>query len=338
MVYLKEIKTVIYMTVFIIIFMLLAACLLIKINPFNENGQAIYYNADGKIDLQGDNYVKLYNIKDKKVEKIELEEYVKGVVASEMPVSFDEKALEAQAVAARTYYIAKRIDPCSQAIKGEICNTTHCQVYTTKEENLNKWAPSEAQKNWDKICDAVEKTKGQVLVYNGEVIKYPQFFATSSGKTESSVDVFARDVPYLKSTDSEGEEIAPKYTSSVKLSISSFVNAINEKYKNAKVTNQNAKEKVKINSNTEGGAVKEIILGDEKIDGTSFRKLFNLNSTNFTLSFSDKDVEINCKGYGHGVGMSQWGANVMAKQGKTYDEILKHYYSGVEIWEIRFKF
>ena len=334
--YIYELKIVAYITVFIIIFMLGIACIF-STGLFDNTQKDNTKNDDSEIVIEGGGYIKLYNNTTKKIEEIELEEYVKGVVASEMPANFDEEALKSQAVAARTYYLAKRLENCSQASGAEICNTTHCQVYTSKEVNLSKWAASKAEENWNKISKAVDDTKGQVLVYKDEVLRYPQFFATSSGKTESSVDVFARDIPYLKSTDSLGEEIAPKYTSSIKFDISDFVNTINKSYKNAKVTIQNIKEKVKINSNTEGGAVKEITIGDEIIEGASFRKLFNLNSANFSFDFMPDKVQINCKGYGHGVGMSQWGANVMAKQGKGYDEILKHYYTGVKIKNIKFK-
>lgn len=206
----------------------------------------------------------------------------------------------------------------------------------SKDERISKWSKSEAESNWEKIQKAVLDTKGQVLTYDGSVLEYPQFFATSSGKTEDAKDVFSMDVPYLKSEDSKGEEIAPKYKTSTQIPINDFINKINSKYKGVNANKSNLSSLIKILSFTEAGSVKEIKIGNEIVKGTEFRTLFNLNSTNFTLDFQQDSVEVNCKGYGHGVGMSQWGANAMAKSGSKYDEILKHYYSGVEIQEINY--
>ena len=160
-----------------------------------------------------------------------------GVVASEVPASFNEEALKAQAIAARTFYMNKRNNPCKDAKnKGaEICDTTNCQVYMSKEERITKWSSSEAESNWNKIQKAVLDTKGQVLTYENSVLEYPQFFATSSGKTEDAKDVFSIDVPYLKSEESKGEEIAPKYKTTIEIPINEFINKINAKYSTANV-------------------------------------------------------------------------------------------------------
>lgn len=291
-----------------------------------------------KITFPSNGKVKLYHRSEDRVEEIDLEEYVMGVVASEVPANFEEEALKAQAVAARTFYMSKRNNPNKEEKEkgAEICDTTHCQVYMSKDERISKWSKSEAGSNWEKIQKAVLDTKGQVLTYDGSVLEYPQFFATSSGKTEDAKDVFSMDVPYLKSEDSKGEEIAPKYKTSTQIPINDFINKINSKYKGVNANKSNLSSLIKILSFTEAGSVKEIKIGNEIVKGTEFRTLFNLNSTNFTLDFQQDSVEVNCKGYGHGVGMSQWGANAMAKSGSKYDEILKHYYSGVEIQEINY--
>lgn len=282
--------------------------------------------------------VKLYRKEQDKVEEIDLEEYIMGVVASEVPANFNEEALKAQAVAARTFYMNKRINPDKEAEKygAEISDTTNCQVYMSKEERLAKWSSKDGESNWSKIEKAVLDTKGQVLTYEGVVLEYAQFFAVSSGKTEDAKDVFSIEVPYLKSEESKGEEIAPKFKTTMSIPVDEFVNKINGKYANANVKKGNLNTSIKIDSYTEGGGVKTIRVGNETIKGTEFRELFNLNSTNFTLDFGKDAVKINCTGYGHGVGMSQWGANAMAKNGSTYDEILKHYYKGVEINEITY--
>lgn len=339
----KDIRIIITMTLFIFAVLIILPLTFLevardKINPFDLNNDNIVKKSSD-ITFPLDGKVKLYNKEKDTVEEIDLEDYIMGVVASEMPASFDEEALKAQAIAARTFYMNKRINPCKDSEKkdAEICDTTHCQVYMSKEERMSNWSKKESEKNWDKIENAVKDTKGQVLTYEGKVLEYPQFFAISSGKTEDSKDVFSSDIPYLKSEDSMGEEIAPKYKTSIEIPINEFVSTINEKYPKIKATIKNIKSLIKINSYTEAGGVKEIQMGEESIKGTEFRQLFSLNSTNFTLNFSNSSVTVNCIGYGHGVGMSQWGANVMAKNGSKYDEILKHYYSGIEIQQIHYK-
>lgn len=338
----KDITAIGSITLIIMAFLIIVPIIIIKtpfegFNPFNLSDNSIKYKKGEGIFIKGDATVRLYNTETTKIEEIELEEYIAGVVAAEMPANFESEALKAQSVAARTFYFSKRMNPCPKAEGAEICNTTHCQVYISKEERLSKWSSSVAESNWNKIVDAVQGTKGQVLVYEDELVKYPQFFSTSSGKTENSVDVFANEVPYLKSVDSPGEEVATRYEESKKVSLSAFVETINNKYSKAKVSSNNIQNQISILSNTDGGAVKEIKLGGERIKGTEFRTLFSLNSANFTITYIGSEVVINCKGYGHGLGMSQWGAKAMAVNGSKYDEILKHYYSDVDIEVVKYE-
>ena len=337
----SSIKIIAIMTLIIFTILIILPLIFLRvgkgsINIFNLNNENIVKSSEITFPINGK--VKLYHKEEDSVEELDLEEYIMGVVASEVPASFNEEALKAQAIAARTFYMSKRNNPDKDSKnKGaEICDTTNCQVYMSKEERMSKWSSSEAESNWNKIQKAVLDTKGQILTYEGSVLEYPQFFATSSGKTEDAKDVFSMDVPYLKSEESKGEEIAPKYKTTVEIPINEFVNKINTKYTTANVKKSNLASLIKIESYTEAGSVKEIKIGNESIKGTEFRGLFNLNSTNFKFDFEKDIVKINCTGYGHGVGMSQWGANVMAKNGSTYDEILKHYYSGVEIQEIKY--
>lgn len=334
-------KIIIIMTLIIFAVLIILPLIILRgdeysIGKFSLNNDNIVKNS--KITFPSNGKVKLYHKKDGVVEELDLEDYIMGVVSSEVPADFEEEALKAQAVAARTFYMNRRNQPCKDAqSKGaEVCDTTNCQVYMSKSERMKSWGSSQAQNNWNKIEKAVQETKGQVLTYDGKVLEYPQFFATSSGKTENAKDVFSVDVPYLKSEESKGEEIAPKYKTSLKISIDDFVNKINTKYPKANVAKNDLAARVKVKSHTEAGGVKEIQIGDEVIKGTEFRELFGLNSTNFNLDFGTSVVIANCTGYGHDVGMSQWGANVMAKNGAKYDEILKHYYSGVEISEIKY--
>lgn len=289
------------------------------------------------VKLKGESTVKVFITSENKVQDVDLEEYIVSVVSSEMPADFEIEALKAQSIAARTYLAAKKVKHCDKAGDGEICDTIHCQVYMSKESRIEKWKDSDGEANWNKIKEAVDDTKGKVLSYDGELVMYPQFFSTSSGKTEKAVDVFSNDVPYLVSVETTGEEVAPKFKSEEPIDINEFINTVNNEYHKAGLTKENIKNQIEIINRTESGGVKEIRLGDEKIKGTEFRTLLKLNSTNFEFEISDTEIKFNCKGYGHGVGMSQWGANVMAKEGQKYDYILKHYYTGVDIVDLEFK-
>ncbi|EHR1326641.1 MAG: stage II sporulation protein D [Clostridium perfringens] len=275
--------------------------------------------------------VEVYISKENKVEKVPLEEYVLSVISSEMPATFHEEALKAQSILARTFVINKLITGCNNIKEGNICDTTHCQAYLNINERKKAWG-KEGDEYLKKLKKVVKETEGKVLSYNDQLVKYPQYFSTSSGNTEDAVAVFSEDVPYLKSVQSPGEEISPKYESEISMSISDFKGKIKKSIPNSNLGN-NINEEVKILSRNKGGTVDDIKIGDVTIKGKEFRKIFGLNSANFTLEVLEDKINIKCLGYGHGVGMSQWGANVMAKEGSKYDEILEHYFKGSKIEE-----
>ncbi|MDY6013289.1 stage II sporulation protein D [Clostridium sp.] len=335
----ESIKKIGLITGFILIFTLIIPFILMGSSIKNFISPTEEISSEKKIDIamEGENKVKVYMTSEKKVKKIDVEEYILGVVSSEMPATFEEEALKAQAIAARTFYYSKRMKNCNLASGGEICDSIHCQVYMDKEERLKKWPKEDRDKYYEKVKKAVEDTKGQVLTYDNEIVLYPQFFSTSSGKTENAEDVFSSKVPYLKSVSSEGEEVSASYESEKEVTNKDFAAIVNSKYNKANLSSSNISKKVQIKSRTDGGSVKEIQLGGTIIKGTEFRSLFDLKSANFTLEYSQNKVKIKCKGNGHGVGMSQWGANLMAKEGKGYEEILKHYYTGVELGKIIYK-
>ena len=265
------------------------------------------------------------------MEKVPLEEYVLSVVSSEMPATFHEEALKAQSILARTFVINKLIAGCNNIKEGNICDTTHCQAYLNINEKKKAWG-KDGDEYLKKLKKVVKETEGKVLSYNDQLVKYPQYFSTSSGNTEDAVAVFSEDVPYLKSVESPGEEISPKYESEISISISDFKSKIKKSIPNSDLGN-NITEEVKILNRNTGGTVNDIKIGEATIKGKEFRKIFGLNSANFTLEVLDDNIKIKCLGYGHGVGMSQWGANVMAKEGSKYDEILEHYFKGSKIEE-----
>ena len=279
--------------------------------------------------------IKVYMTKQCKIKEMDLEEYVKGVVASEMPAEFSLEALKAQAVAARTYALAHMKEyggsSCPKAKNANLCDTIHCQVFKYKEERMKSWPKLKKYKYWAKIERAVDETKMEVITYDDEVIKEPYYFSTSSGNTENSVEVFANEVPYLKSVKSPEDKISPKFKTKVVYSEKELFNIINKSYPNSLRSNKRLKNQLSIESRTKAGSVKILRMGRTKISGIKFRSLLGLNSSNFTFNFKGNNVEIFCRGYGHGVGMSQWGANALAKKGENYKNILKHYYTGIKI-------
>ena len=284
--------------------------------------------------------IKVYITKEKKIVEIFLEEYVRGVVAAEMPAEFSLEALKAQAVAARTYALSHMEkygkQKCTEAKGADVCDTVNSQVYMSKEERLDSWPNKTKGELWNKITEAVMSTEEQVITFNGELALSPYYFSTSSGRTENAVDIFNTDVPYLKSVQSNGEEISPNFKSIQKITYNELVKKLNISYPKAGLTTSKIKNQIKILNNYEGGSVKNIKLGNLTITGVRFRSLLGLNSDNFILEFNSKNISIICKGYGHDVGMSQWGANVMGNSGKTYKEILTHYYNRVNILKMKY--
>lgn len=342
----EGIKIILVTTICILLFMIITPSMLIKSKRIEgselsgadmQTEPTVSTVEIRDIILSGDETVSVYITSQNKIVNVPLEEYISGVISNEMPASFEMEALKAQAIAARTYLASRKIKKCVKANGADICDSTHCQVYTSKAVRLELWDESVRDENWNKISEAVELTKGQVLSYQNELVLYPQFFSTSSGKTENSVDLYWADLPYLKSVESSGEEIAPKFESEVSMTISEFIDKFNNNYPSSALNENNIESNINIISKSEAGGVKEIKVGDETIRGQDFRFLYGLNSSNFTYQIDEESIVFKCKGYGHGVGMSQWGANVMAKEGKSYEEILKHYYTGVEITNLKFE-
>ncbi len=328
----------------VIIFMIILPTTVItnsatKIKDKNED-KAVMSNintsTNTEIKFAGQEMINVYITSKGKVEEVNIEDYVCGVVASEMPAEFNIEALKAQAIASRTYLASKAVNNCVNGHGADVCDSVHCQVYKSKEESIAKWDSTKAQEYWSKIEEAVKATAGQVISYNGELVMYPQFFATSSGKTENSADANWGNIPYLKSVSSTGEESAPKYQSEKSISIAEFINSVNIKYPDANMNTANIASQIAVLSRSEAGGVKTLKVGNKELSGSEFRFLVGLNSTNFTYIIKEDEIIFNCKGYGHGVGMSQWGANAMAKRGENYEAILKHYYTGVDISNLKF--
>lgn len=279
--------------------------------------------------------INVYNHKLGKTQAMDMEEYLYGVLAGEMSAEFDIEALKAQALAARTYVKYKENQGKNSKHKNAIVCTDfrHCQEYKSPEELEKIKGKSWMKNSYTKIEQAVNETKGQIITYKGKPI-LTLYFSTSSGKTENSEEVFSTKYPYLKSVDSPYDKNAPKYISTLELSNSDFVNLFKKSYSDIKIDENNLSDQIKIEQRSEGGAVESIKIGNKKIKGTDVRNILSLNSANFEIGFKNNSVQINVKGYGHGVGMSQWGAQGMAEEGYKYYEILSHYYTGTNITDI----
>lgn len=324
-------KNIVAYIIFILFMTILLPLFLVKGCDVDKKENSIKSNQQ-KI-IEGKELVKIYNIKTNTTDEMELEEYIKGVVASEMPAAFHIEALKAQAIAARTYALT-RIERFKSGhpdhIAASLCTGVHCQAYLTLEELEQVHGRGWIIEYWPKINQAVDETKNMVVTFEGELID-AMFHSASGGMTEDSENVFATAKPYLRSVSSPNEESAPKFKGSITMSFNDFVKKIQEVVPNIKITKRNVTQVIKVADKSETGRIKKLMIGDKIIEGRDFRTLFNLNSTNFKINLIGDNIEIETIGNGHGIGMSQWGANGMAKNGSSYEEILKHYYQGVEI-------
>lgn len=254
------------------------------------------------------------------IEQIPLEKYLIGVLAGEMPVSYNIEALKAQAVAARTYTINK-IEQNKEK-EYDVIDTTNDQVYKDEEQLKEIWK-EKYNENKRKLKQAIKETNGEYLTYDGKPI-HAFFFSTSSGKTENCKDVFGEALPYLVSVSSTWDQSSPSYEGELTITKEEFCN---------KLEIECGDIKINIERN-ETNSIKDITINDKTIKGTDFRFKLGLKSTNIEIDQINNNIIIKSKGYGHGVGMSQYGAKEMANKGYKYDDILKYYYQGVEFKKI----
>lgn len=265
------------------------------------------------------------------VKEMDMETYLRGVVRAEMPASFELEALKAQAVAARTYLLYKmERGGSANHPDADICdNINCCNAYKSEAEAAANWGMSTAIYE-EKIQRAVAETDGQVILYeNAPVLAV--FHSSSAGATQNVEDVWKQTLPYLRSVDSpEGADAVPNYNSTATFSLTDFKELIISQYPTANLSGSPSNWFTNIRQ-TETGAVLSLQVGGVELTGVELRTLLGLRSTTFTISFTDDSVIFSVTGYGHGVGMSQYGANVMAQEGKTYEEILTHYYTGTTI-------
>lgn len=291
---------------------------------FNEEKPIVNTEKESKttnIENDKEIIVSVFRTQKNRVEDVPLEEYVMGVVATEMPADFEIEALKAQALSARTNIILSKINGVN-SIDGDVSDTTTDQVYKSTEELKTIWGKDFPWKI-KKIKEAVEVTKGEILTFNEKPIT-ASFFSTSNGRTENSEEYWSTALPYLRSVDSPWDLNSPKYQTQVSMNVSDFEKKLNIKLPNSKNVGT-------INKRTTGGRISEFVINGKKYTGREIREKLGLKSTDFSMTRNGNEIIIQTKGYGHGVGMSQYGANGLAIEGKKYSDIVHYYYQGVQI-------
>ena len=268
------------------------------------------------------NTIRVKNEKTGQITKIPFEEYIKGVVAGEMPATFELEALKAQAVASRSYAMYQMT--ATKDKDYDVLNTTANQVYLTDEQLKENWKDEYTEK-LNKIKTAIAETTGEYLTYKGQIVN-AMFFSTSVGKTENSEEVFVSALPYLRSVDSIWDQDSPVYTDTYTFDLKDFYTKLNLPY-NEKLT-------IEVTEKTSTGRTKKLKINNQELNGRDIATKLSLRSNYFDIVQNENKITITTKGFGHGVGMSQYGANGMAKEGYKYDQILKHYYQNTEIKKI----
>lgn len=271
------------------------------------------------------NYTNNLNVRVKRdtgIVTVPLEDYVVGVLAGEMPIEFEMEALKAQAVAARSYVLKKM--SYNKEKEYDVVDTIMNQVYLDNDYLKKTWGKDYVKKI-NKLKTAVIETNYQYVDYNGNIAD-TMFFSTSVGETENSEEVFSNKVPYLKSVSSTWDEISPVYKLNYQFKLNEFLNKLDLPYSNF--------IKLEVIDSTSTGRVKKIKINEKTFDGSVVVTKLKLKSNHFTIKQDGDTINITTKGYGHGVGMSQYGAQGMALNGYSYEEILMHYYQGTSIKKI----
>lgn len=267
---------------------------------------------------------KIFDKESNTVIEMTAEEYIFGVTAAEMPALYNEEALKAQAVAAYTFALYRREE---NADKDYDITTDHTadQSFITEEKARERWG-DKADEYVEKLKKVINEVKGLAITYDGKPI-LAVYHAISSGRTENCRDIWGNDPPYLKAVDSSFDRLCPNYISKLTVSKEEFCEKLSGKVE----FSGNPNEYISIKEQTESGTVRTVAVCGKEISGAEIRSVFSLRSSNFEVSYNDGAFTFTVYGYGHGVGLSQFGADYMAKQGSDFKEILTHYYSGCKV-------
>lgn len=331
-------KVFIYFFVFLLVFFLLPAFFTKKnVEAKVSSNDVSNENAEKKAEIENYDYknygsIKLLHTKTGEVEEVAIDTYLVNVVSAEMPADFEIEALKTQAVVARTYTIYKIQN--KKHDNADICDDSACcQAWVSKEERFARWEESVRESNWQKIEQAVNETKGKIITYEGKPIN-AFFHSNSGGKTEIPVNVWGgTGYPYLQVVETSGEDNYTQYNSEVVLSKEELLEKLKVNYSDISIDFNN-NDDLKILEYTDSGRVKTVKFGNHNLSGTDTRSLLGLRSTNFEIIKENENIKFSVKGYGHGVGMSQTGANTLAKEGKSYEDIINHFYIGVVIQDV----
>ena len=290
-----------------------------------------------KIDFESKENIQLYMSENDQITEVNLNYYLLCVVASEMPFKYEYEALKAQAIVARTYLYNKIINNLEE--NGDVCDDyRHCQAFNTIDKLEEIWikkgfSDEEIKVGEDKIKKAIVATENKIITYDGKIIN-ALFHASSPQRTEDAKAIWSgEDVPYLKSVDNVESLDYQNRNSEVNVSYSTFKNTLID---NGYIDDLDKDTflSTSIGEYTESGRVKTLKIGSYYIKAENLRTLFGLNSTNFTFDIYENGITFKVLGFGHGVGMSQVGADTYAKEGMTCDQIIHHYYTGVEIADV----
>lgn len=328
-------RVLLFILLFIIIIFFLPVIFMNKSGMFTSTSPEGQEDKSQELKIEKYDYskyakIKLLHKKENKVEELNLDEYIVNVVSAEMPVNYNIEALKAQAIVARTYTIYK-ITTSKKHKEADICDDSACcQAWISKKDRLKKWKKSKANDNWNRIIKAVNETKGKIITYKGKPIN-AFFHANSGGKTEVPFYVWGGEgYPYLQVVETSGEENYKQYKSEAEFTKKEFDKKIKEKHNNFKIDYKD-KECIKIEERDSSNRVIKVKVGNLNLSGVEIRTILGLKSSNFEIEITNERVKFYVIGYGHGVGMSQTGADSLAKQGKNCEEIIKHFYKNVEI-------
>ena len=330
-------KAIIYFSLFIFVCFILPALLTTKRKEVSSPVDAKpveEVKEESKYEYKKYATIKLLHTKTGEIEELPLDEYLYNVVSSEMPADYELEALKAQAIVARTYTIYQISHSNGKHGEADICdNSTCCQAWISKEDRFEKWEESVRESNWNKIMEAVDSTAGKVITYNNEPID-AFFHSNSGGKTEIPVNVWGgANFPYLQSVETAGEDEYTQYSSEVIISKTDLINKLKENHPGVEIDFSN-EDAIKVLELTDGNRVKTIKFGNIQISGVEIRTILGLKSANFDVKMDSDNVIFSVIGYGHGVGLSQTGSDSMAKSGSNCEEIIKHFYTGVELQDI----
>ena len=334
-------KFFVYLFAFLMIFFLLPALLTnrgeVSASVKEENTRKEENLTQENINTEEYDYkqygiIKLLHKSTNEIEEVPLDKYLCNVVSAEMPADYEKEALKAQAIVARTYTIYKIQNKKHE--NADICDDSSCcQAWVSKETRLSRWDEDKRESNWKKIEECVNETKGKIITYEGKPIN-AFFHANSGGKTEIPVNVWGgTGYPYLQVVETAGEEGYDQYESEVSLTKEELIDKLETKYSDISIDFNN-QDDIKILEYTDSGRVKTVKFGNHNLSGVEARTLLGLRSTNFEISRDGDNIKFAVKGYGHGVGMSQTGADSLAKEGKNCFDIINHFYIGVQITDV----